>query len=72
MRCEHCQGRQYVTRDVEYAVSREMVVYVEYTPCPECHGSGIVSCCEGSARHGQLGEPCINQETDDGKSKEEG
>lgn len=60
MRCERCQGSHYVTRDVEY------------TPCPECHGSGIVSCCEGSARHGQLGAPCFNQETDDGESKEEG
>jgi len=25
-------------------------------PCPECQGTGIISCCEGSERGGQLEE----------------
>lgn len=54
MRCEFCQGRGWITRVIEYAAWREMVRMVEYEPCQECHGTCIVSCCEGSERHGQL------------------
>jgi hypothetical protein len=27
----------------------------KFWPCPECFG-GEVSCCEGSERHGQIGD----------------
>jgi hypothetical protein len=38
MRCDFCQGQHYVHN----------------LPCLGCGGMGVVSCCEGSERYGQL------------------
>jgi len=27
----------------------ELEVFIGYAPCPDCMGSGIVSCCDGAA-----------------------
>lgn len=51
MRCEFCQGTGFLR---ENPARLHGVVIWTWQPCVECHGSGIVSCCEGSARHGQL------------------
>lgn len=55
MRCEHCQGcgmRDELGRPW-YAHSR---IFGEvWCMCSECGGRGVVSCCEGSERHGQIG-----------------
>lgn len=43
MRCELCQGNgRHATTDG-----------CLWWPCIECGGTGRVSCCEGSYRHGQ-------------------
>ncbi len=47
MRCERCQGDGFLRR-----FNGLLTFYLE--PCPECYMARIVSCCEGSARHGQL------------------
>jgi hypothetical protein len=54
MRCEKCQGRGYVK------VYTESLSRLVYEPCPDCHGSGITYCCEGTERwSGPMGE-CDN------------
>lgn len=51
MRCEFCQGRGFLR---SWPTIINDVTTWHWHPCIECHGVGIVSCCEGSARHGQL------------------
>lgn len=51
MRCEPCGGSgevEAVIRDTKWG--RITGLY----PCQQCGGTGILSCCEGSERHGQL------------------
>ena len=50
MRCEACQG----TGTIQVMGLPNDHLWV--SPCPECHGTKIVSCCEGSERGGQLPE----------------
>jgi hypothetical protein len=51
MICERRQGtRQVVIRQIETPAFK----IVEHGPCPECEGFGIIACCEGSERYGQL------------------
>ena len=51
MRCEECQGKGFKTivNDVPE------IFIIQYVVCPECYGFGIVSCCEGAERLGQIG-----------------
>lgn len=54
MRCEACKGTgQFPTinTDGQYGP-----LYPRTLPCPDCDGTGIAYCCEGSERHGQLSD----------------
>ena len=52
MICERCHGKGKIKARVFGPVRSEWV----WDPCPDCHGSGIVACCEGSQRHANLEE----------------
>ena len=61
MRCERCQGRglsklgKHMIQTVweGAAIARGDDSADEWL-CPDCNGSGVAYCCEGSERHGQL------------------
>ena len=40
MKCDHCHGFGRIALQTEPPAYR-------LDPCPQCHGSGIVACCEG-------------------------
>jgi RecJ-like exonuclease len=51
MICEDCHGegfRRIGTIFGEIGSERRMTTVGWIEPCPECHGSGVVSCCEGA------------------------
>lgn len=55
MRCEACQGRGFTFANEIPMWSRGNPSILDFRePCRDCGGCGIVSCCEGSERHGQL------------------
>lgn len=54
MRCDPCQGTgRVLVRDENGSVKFLSAEPVQRF-CTDCRGSGQVSCCEGSERHGQL------------------
>jgi hypothetical protein len=55
MRCDQCQG-----------TGKYVILDQASVPCIECGGYGIVSCCEGSARHGQLPDPDVDRMAGEG------
>ncbi len=42
MKCDHCHGLGNITVYLTNNAPRYRL-----DPCPQCHGSGIVSCCDG-------------------------
>ena len=59
MMCDECQGSGFkpICVHMLYGVGTEVVkVVTRYEVCPECFGSGVVSCCEGAERFGQIGD----------------
>ncbi len=42
MKCNHCHG----FGNIAIMLSDKRKHY-RLDPCPQCHGSGVVSCCEG-------------------------
>jgi DnaJ-class molecular chaperone len=43
MLCTRCQGRGNVLR---YPAEVRFGRFLMHSPCPDCNGSGIASCCE--------------------------
>ncbi len=43
MKCDHCHGFGNIA--VPVGSPRDDTYRLD--PCPQCHGSGIVACCEG-------------------------
>lgn len=70
MRCDTCNGRGFLTAgDIQKLFEQRLAHGMGFSgrfvsmndgvqmPCVDCGGHGEVSCCEGSARHGQLEGP---------------
>jgi hypothetical protein len=56
MRCDECQGEGFKPIGTVVRTSEDKITLVrQYVVCPECQGCGIVSCCEGAERFGQIG-----------------
>jgi len=52
MLCPQCHGtRRTMVKTID-GLSGELRYFD--VPCAYCSGQGVVSCCEGSERHGQL------------------
>jgi hypothetical protein len=54
MKCERCQGKGMIATgffDGEH-------LYTDEEPCPECNGSGIQSCCEGTCEQPESDGKC--------------
>jgi len=64
MRCETCQGKGFRPGPRAVDPKDPSTDAVLWYPCLECQGTGIVSCCEGSERGGQL----PNEVSDNGTS----
>jgi len=46
MNCPKCYGRGRVTSKADFRQGRTKITLDEISQCPECQGSGIVSCCD--------------------------
>lgn len=58
MICEHCQGRGVIR---EWLSLMGGEIWAD-RPCQECHGAGIVACCEGAPRQLENGEAGFSPE----------
>ena len=50
MRCDVCHGKGRVVSKNCFGQGENHMWLPEIGPCPECFGTGEVSCCEGASR----------------------
>ena len=73
MKCDKCRGIGNIVKDTMPEGSGDLgVCSYRLDPCPQCHGSGIVACCEGICEQPEASDAVpeafrlAKQERDDG------